>query len=242
MPVLPLDHPEPFAATLGVMLFPGEDDADRKKATAYAAHCLAEPLRQFHEEGGTLDYDSLRFIAEGGGDRLDDLDKRWLGGIAAGQVFKTYFALANTDSGLASWSNAIRIAQHVVADKCKASRGRSTFMEAKSRFLTVAHLWGAWCLREGNFSSQPNVGYDLTDDFHSFLTEAEILRHWGQSWRHGRAKADPPLPAEVWRVPEDWEPPGRRPNWPLTGMIPDLVLPDKLLEDLRPAGRPKKSG
>jgi hypothetical protein len=26
MPILPLDHPDPFAATLGVMLYPGADD------------------------------------------------------------------------------------------------------------------------------------------------------------------------------------------------------------------------
>jgi hypothetical protein len=35
MPILPLDHPEPFAATLGVMLYP--DEADTPKARAYAA-------------------------------------------------------------------------------------------------------------------------------------------------------------------------------------------------------------
>ena len=30
MPILPLDHPEPFAATLGVMLYPGTDDDSPK--------------------------------------------------------------------------------------------------------------------------------------------------------------------------------------------------------------------
>jgi hypothetical protein len=48
MPILPLDHPEPRAATLGVMLYPGEDKADQKCARAYAAQFLAEPLRLFH--------------------------------------------------------------------------------------------------------------------------------------------------------------------------------------------------
>ena len=28
MPALPLDHPEPFAATLGVMLYPVTDEVD----------------------------------------------------------------------------------------------------------------------------------------------------------------------------------------------------------------------
>jgi hypothetical protein len=39
MPVLPLDHPEPFAAVLGVMLYPGTDEDDRRKARAFAPVC-----------------------------------------------------------------------------------------------------------------------------------------------------------------------------------------------------------
>ena len=54
MPILPLDHPEPLAATLGVMLYPGEDDADQKRARAYAAQFLAKPVERFREAGGTL--------------------------------------------------------------------------------------------------------------------------------------------------------------------------------------------
>ena len=53
--ILPLDHPEPFAATLGVMLYPGTNDADKRKAKAFAAQYLAEPIRRLHEAGGTLD-------------------------------------------------------------------------------------------------------------------------------------------------------------------------------------------
>ena len=41
MPILPLDYPEPFAATLGVMLYPGTEEADRPKARAYASQYLA---------------------------------------------------------------------------------------------------------------------------------------------------------------------------------------------------------
>jgi hypothetical protein len=31
MPILPLDHSEPFVATLGVMLYPATDEADTLK-------------------------------------------------------------------------------------------------------------------------------------------------------------------------------------------------------------------
>ncbi|MGC1348018.1 MAG: hypothetical protein WA863_18420 [Methyloceanibacter sp.] len=37
MPILPLDHPEPFTATLGVMLYPATDEKDPPRAHAFAA-------------------------------------------------------------------------------------------------------------------------------------------------------------------------------------------------------------
>lgn len=239
MPVLPLDHPEPFAATLGIMLYPGEDEPDRRKARAFAAQYLAEPIRRLHEAGRTLSYQSLARIATDGGERLDDLEKRWWGGTATGELFKTFFALANTNKPLASWSNAIKIAERI-ATREKESGARSALWRDRARFLSVAHLWGAWCIREGLFSPRPEIGYDGHADFHSFLTEAEILRRWGQSWLPPRDKAKPPLPAEVWHVPEDWRPPMRQPDWPATGVVPGLTLPEELLATLKSAGRPRK--
>jgi hypothetical protein len=41
MPILPLDYPVPFAATLGVMLYPAMDEVDPPKARAFAAQYLA---------------------------------------------------------------------------------------------------------------------------------------------------------------------------------------------------------
>ena len=55
MPILPLNHPEPFSATLGVMLYP--DEADALKARAFAAQYLAEPMRRLYKAGGTLSHD-----------------------------------------------------------------------------------------------------------------------------------------------------------------------------------------
>ena len=54
-------------------------------------------------------------------------------------------------------------------------------------------------LREYQFITSPGVAYDGCDDFHCFLTEAEILRDFGQRWRPRRAKSDPLLPSDVWR-------------------------------------------
>lgn len=239
MLILPLDHPEPFAATLGVMLYPGDDDSDRRKARAYASRFLAEPLRRFHEKGETLTYDELLRIATDAGGNLEDLDERWWGGSQTGEVFKTFFALFCAEPALASWENATRIAVRAAAGH-KVSGSRSALWKARSRFQTVAHLWAAWSIRERQFVTQPETGYDGYDDFQSFLAEAEILRQWGQLWRHKRSRAKPPLQDDVWRVPDDWQPPARQPGWPDTGKVPKLALPEKYRRELRPAGRPGK--
>ena len=68
MPVLPLSHPEPFAAVLGVMLHPLEKD--QAKAEAFASQYLAAPLKEFHRRGGELPYSDLKRIAEGAGQPL----------------------------------------------------------------------------------------------------------------------------------------------------------------------------
>ncbi len=240
MPILPLDHPEPFAATLGVMLYPGTGD-DPPKARAFATQYLAEPLRRFHDAGHQLSYEALARIAMDAGHPLNDLDDRWWGGTATGELFKALFALFTTNPALVSWNNAVRIAE-LTATRAKASGSRSSMWNARSHFLSVAHLWGAWSIREGKFKTIPDVGYDGYADLQSFLTEAEILRQWGQTWRPPRASSRPLLPPDVWHVPENWEPPIRQPGWPETGKVPGLTLPEDLLAGLKPAGRPRKRG
>ena len=224
MPILPLDHPEPFSATLGVMLYPAMDEADARKARAYAAQYLASAFTRFREAGGIPPYEVLAFILMDAGQPLADLEERWRGGRATGEVFKAFFALANTDPALASWNNAIKVAE-LIAKSFKAKGARTDLWDAKRRFLSAAHLWAARSIREGQSLLRPEVGYDASADFQSFLTEAEILRQWGQSWRQPRAKSEPPLPPDVWRVPDKWEPPTRGPDWPKTGMIPLLRSP-----------------
>src|SRR5690349_3430628 len=87
--------------------------------------------------------------------------------------------------------------------------GRTKLLQAKDRFLSVAHLWAARSIREGKCFQKPEVGYDASVDFQMFLAEAEILRHWGQTWRQPRTTSEPPLSPNVWRVPDEWEPPAR---------------------------------
>src|SRR5215468_1804658 len=100
--------------------------------------------------------------------------------------------------------------------------GARSCLQAKDRFLSVAHLWAARAIREGKSFQKPEAGYDASVDFQMFLAEAEILRNWGQAWRQPRTTSEPPLSPDVWRVPDGWEPPARQPGWPKTGMIPRL--------------------
>jgi hypothetical protein len=81
MPILPLDHPEPFSATLGVMLYPATDEADTLKARGFAAQVLAKALRRFKEEGGDPPFEILGPIYLDAGEWLDDLEER-AGGAA----------------------------------------------------------------------------------------------------------------------------------------------------------------
>jgi len=233
MLLLPLDHPEPFAATLGVMLYPGSDDGECRKAKAFASQLLAAPISQSRGAGHDISYEVLAQLHGDGGEILVDLQKRWRGGLWTGDLFKVWYALAQSHQEFASLENAIRIAE-LSATRTGDSGVRSSFMQARKQFVTVAHLWAAWSIRDGSFVIKPEVGYNGFADFQAFLMESEILRDWGQNWRPNRAKAKPPLPAEMWRVPEDWLPPARQAGWPEIG-IPYLSIPEDLLTGLRPA-------
>ena len=226
MPVLPVDYPEPFAAVLGTMLYPNEGEAAQRRA--FAAHCLAEPIRRFEAAGGALAYNDLSRIVKDGGARLDDLDQRWWHGTAMGELFKILFAFANHKPERASWEYSARIVEKY-ATTAKVSGARTSIMAAKRRFLTVAHLWGAYSIRGREFRERVEVHYHYADDFESFLTEAEILRKWGQTWKADAAKAKSPLPAGTWAMPEIWTPAPRKPGWPPTGMIPGILPPHDLL-------------
>ena len=61
-------------------------------------------------------------------------------------------------------------------------------MEAKRRFLSVAHLWGAYSIRGRKWQERVDLNYSFGDDVESFLAEAEILRRWGQTCIAGAAR------------------------------------------------------
>lgn len=241
MPFLPLDHLEPFAATLGVMLYPGEDEDSRRRARAYAAQFLAEPIRLFLEAGGTLAPEQLAQIHADAGVPLDDLEARWRDGLATGELYKVFLLLAKTDPSRASWESAAKLVRRCAVEH-DVSASRSLLRDICRRYRSVAHLWAAWCIRGRTIRPDLDVGYEGWDDFCYFLAESEMLREWGRTWRPNRAKAKPPLSGDAWRVPEGWAPPESQPGWPRRGGIPDLTIPNDLLAGLRGPGRPRSAG
>jgi hypothetical protein len=241
MPILPLDHPEPFAATLGLMLYPATDESDPPKARAYAAQLLlADPIRRYLDAGHRLSQDTFERIAMDAGYPVTDFTERWDGGLATGDLLKALYLLARDHPALASWGSAIKIYEE--SAKRRGVRGsRTSLLQQRDRFLSVAHLWAAWSFREGKFVTHPEVGYNGYADFQSFLAEAEFLRDFGHNWRPARSTGKPLLPPDVWRVPEGWEPLTQEPGWPRPGrLFHQTVLPEDLLAFLRPAGRPRK--
>jgi hypothetical protein len=220
------------------MLYPGTDEVERRKAGAFQAFWLAEPIRQFIAAGHRLSEDALLHFAMRAGEPLADLDERWWKGTATGQLLKVLLALYHTYPALASWNNAVTIAERV-ASRENAPGSRTAQWGAKRQYLSVAHLWAAFCIRR--FETRLEVGYDGYADFQSFLAESEGIRHWGQTCLPARSNGRPHLPPDVWHPDEGWQPLSRQPGWPDTGRIPPLKLPEELLAGLKPAGRPRRA-
>ena len=95
---------------------------------------------------------------------MTDFTERWDGGLATGDLLKALYLLAKDHPALASWENAVKI--YEISAKRVGSKGsRTTLLQERDRFLSVAHLWGAWSIREGQFVQHPEVGYDGYADF-----------------------------------------------------------------------------
>ncbi len=248
MPTLPMNHPEPLAATLGVMHYPGAEGNDRAHAAAFAAQFVAAAVKS---QGGTIDDMTAARLFRDAGVPLGEWETRAREGQAVGEVVKVLLALWLRDQQYASWEKAMKIVREHAAPRTGGG-SRSRLMELKGRYLAVAHLWAAWQLREGRFTTDTEVGYDGYADFEAFIAESEIIRKWGQALGplsfidSGEEKTiDPPdqpfFTGDMWKPPTDWRPCERQPHWPLTGVIPVITLPEKMLGGLRRAGRPRKS-
>src|SRR5262245_52271475 len=132
MLILPLDHSEPYFATLGVMLYPAVDDTDPPKARTYVAQVLARAFRRFRDAGGNPPYDVLAPVLMDAGEPLGDLQERWWGGSATGELFKTFFALYNTNHHGKLGSQ--RLPHNTLGSERSISNGRASLGRAGQLF------------------------------------------------------------------------------------------------------------
>ncbi|MEM6414541.1 MAG: hypothetical protein AAF720_07780 [Pseudomonadota bacterium] len=232
MPILHIDHIEPFAAILGVMLYPEITGEDPKKARAFTSQYLAQPLKEYRSSGDELSKQALFEIETCSDYPLTDIDKRWWYAQMASEQFKIYFALYHTDEALAPWGNATKILESQLA-KNRLKGLETTIKSAQRQFSRIAHLWAAFSLREWKFSTLPDTSYGAAMSFLFFLFEAEKLRDWEQHRRLIADKSKPPLGDDVWRMPPGWRPPEKELGWPdAAGELPIVKLSKEQNADL----------
>ena len=73
------------------MPYPGQDESDQRRARAWGAQYLAEPVRRIREEGGSIAESMLAQLHADSGMPLESVKLRWRDGIAMGQMLGLYF-------------------------------------------------------------------------------------------------------------------------------------------------------
>jgi hypothetical protein len=208
MPALPLNAAEPVTAILGVMLYPANEDIAARDC--WEALTLAPMVRQLRAQGGNVDDGLLDWILAHCGPFLvdqKDLAERWAGGTMTGELVRVLLWLTAKHPELASWSKA---AEWLAA---KGPKGftRSAIYRRRTRFVRVAHLWGAYSV------NRRKIG-----ELQTFLGLSEQIRAWGRMWRRADHGVQPLFGNDMWLPPEGWTHPD--PDWPERIKIPSYDL------------------
>jgi hypothetical protein len=209
MPALPLNAAEPLTAVLGVMLCPADEDTAARDC--WEALTLARVVGQFRAQGGSVDDGLLDWILAHCGPfsvNQKDLAERWAGGTMTGELVCVLQWLTANRPELASWKRAVEWLEAMD----QKGFTRSAIYRNKKRFMRVAHLWGAYCIKRRKIS-----------DLQAFLGLSEQIRAWGQIWRRDDEKAQPLFANDMWFPPEDWTHPD--PDWPERIKFPYYDLP-----------------
>lgn len=239
MPYLPLDGPMPQIAVRAIMLFPSRISKSRRQASDFEDYHQHQALGRFVADGGILFDDHKKFmsIEHTERERWAQLNEK---GVAAGQLAVVLLELMQTDPEKASWRNAIRVVG-TQRGKADAHASEKFLEEARRRFSSVIHLWCAWILRGEKYNWVPDTSYDLPSDFQCFLHEAEIIRYHLQQWGELKEDRDLKLDSDLWRVPNEWEAPQRKPDWPPgAGEVNAYIIAESAKNFLKSRGRPKK--
>jgi len=222
MPYLNLAQGEPWAETWGTMHFP-EDEAKRR---SYIARLWSRfyPIYEKTGAGEPLPRSVLLAVmeaAEATPVERDEIMDRRLKGLAAGELLRVLFTIAQTERKRASWNAAARLAEW------NTGKSRAYLYDARREFLPVIHLWAAFILRDKRFYGDESGGYTAIDDLHTFIAEAMALLQWSMHFKLPRNKAEPTLnrqTVDFWTPPPVWSPPIPRPEWPRDGRLSAVSL------------------
>lgn len=239
MPVLPLDHPEPFAAILGIMLYPGQGQEQRRNADTFTRYYLAEPLAEYERKGHRLSPEQKPVVRPTPSQPPKDWVTVWRRGQAAGEVCRLYMSLAAQHHPVASINSARKIYERETREHPKAIRKNNLRIACRD-FRPVMHLWAALpdLLERSCGAALSNRNFLL--QFDRFLLDAHAILKSGQNWRQKRNKAEPLFGAGCWTFPKNWQPRARTIGWPGAVMVPARGLNSGQISDLKPSARPRK--
>jgi hypothetical protein len=235
LPYLNLNRGEPWAETLGVMLFP--DDEGKRRAYIASLWAGFYPIYEETNAGEPLPRSVLLSVMKASAAvpiEQAELKARRYEGMIAGELFKVLAAIAGSDPRRASWNAASRLVEW------GSGQSRALLYQARSRFSSVIHLWAAFILRDQRCHADAARGFTARDDLNVFIAEAMALLQWGTSFRLDRKQAEPVLgrQGDFWIPPPDWEPPTAQPGWPRDGSVAAMTLSPTWLR--RIGGKPTK--
>jgi hypothetical protein len=241
MPFLKLTAGEPWAETWGVMLFP-DDEAKRR---AYIARLWAGfyPIFEEAKIGEPVPRSVLLSIMKAtAATPIDkgELRARYHRGMAAGEQLKVVAAIAQSKPEHASWNAASRLVER------QTGRSRAFLYRARSSFLPVIHLWGAYILRGQKCHADSTYDYTALDDLYLLVNEALALLKWGRCFKLDREKAQPILDrdkVDFWVPPPGWRPPTPKPDWPRDGRVLVPMLSKEWVDRVgkKPVKHPQKN-
>jgi hypothetical protein len=147
------------------------------------------------------------------------------------------FALHGSDPERASWNAAAVLVEEHARD-ADFPTDKTTLLKCVKQFTSVLHFWGAfWVRGHGVVVDKDDPGASL-NDWRRFLTEAEILRQWGQGTYAPRKPKKPFLPEKMWALPPELLLLGSG-DWAEEVRLHALSLDDAFLATRKMPGRPR---
>jgi len=226
---------------MGVMHFPN----DLEKANAYSSQIMVSgPLETYYSIYGDLPGQEYRSLLSSL--RIDISPEQILlrkqMGHVVGLFTQALWSLICMDRKVASVSKSLQVTEnHAFSDPNKFI-SRAQLYRYIQEMKSVLHFWGTLAIRRTihgrEWLADSTKNYNYYTDFHSFLTEAQLLRWELIKWASESGSKH--LQSEYFSAPEEWLSSQRQVGWPATGKLSAIFLPSEWVPRSHPVGRPRK--